>query len=230
MNSSIPIKTSPMPQIRRFTGQYVCFFRRNKRTYYVLEWDTGSRKWLRSMPDLPNLTLHRSSTSRDGEVSINIATYAAGFVRRISIKADGFYLKSGDHIIPILKARHALPPAFMATEYTALETPFTNTNEVLWSIQVVPPPIEIPAPPLAILQEKIPKRIAWLIAEDASKAGETCPISTNTISPITASVTTCYHVFETDSINEWVQRNPVNTPCPVCRKPCEVTAAFVQEV
>lgn len=213
-----------MPHIRTFTSQYVCFFRRNKKTYYVLEWDNNVRKWLRSMPDLPNLTLHRSAVSRDGEITINIAAYAAGFVRRIPITADGFYLKSGDHTIPILKTRHALPPAFMMTEYTPLGNPFTNTNEVLWSVR---PPAPAPSspPPLA-LYEKIPKRIAWLIAEDASKTGETCPISTNAISPITASVTSCYHVFETDSINEWVQRNPVNTPCPVCRKPCEVTLAY----
>jgi hypothetical protein len=218
-----------MPRIHTFVGQYICFFRRNKKTYYALKWDNTSRKWLRSNPLLPDLTLHRSNVSREGNVTISVATYANGAAKIIPITADGFYIKSGDIRIPILKARNSLGQAFMMREYTALDTPFTQTDERLWSIQVVPPPIEIPVPPLAVLQEKIPKRIAWLIAEDASKTGETCPISTNTISPITASVTTCYHVFETDAINEWVQRNPVNTPCPVCRKPCEVTVAFVNQ-
>ena len=213
-----------MPGIQTFTSQYICFFRRNKKTYYVLEWNNAVRKWLRSNPDLPNLTLHRSTVSRDGQVTINMATYAAGFVRRIPIKADGFYLTSGDHNIPILKAVTTMPTAFMMTEYTALDTPFTQTEHVLWTL--APPVIAAAPPPLAVFQEKLPKRIAWLIAEDASKAGDTCPISTNEISPVTASVTTCYHVFETDSINEWVQRHPINTPCPVCRKPCEVTVAF----
>jgi len=74
-----------------------------------------------------------------------------------------------------------------------------------------------------VILEKIPQRIAWIIAEAAKE--ELCPISTNPISPITASVTTCFHVFETEAINEWIARNPV-TPCPVCRKVCMATPAY----
>jgi hypothetical protein len=214
-----------MPRIRTFAGPYVCFFRRNKKTYYVLQWDNNVRKWLRSNPALPDLTLHRSNITRDGEVSINVATYGGAPAKLIPVTADGFYIKSGDICIPIVKANHSLSHAFMMTEYTALETPFTNTDYVLWSLATVHAP---EPPPLAIMQEKLPKRIAWLIAEDACKAGETCPISTNEISPITSSVTTCYHVFETEAINEWIQRHPINTPCPVCRKPCETTIAYEQ--
>lgn len=217
-----------MPRIHNFTGRYICFFRRNKKTYYVLQWNNTVRKWLRSNPDLPELTLHRSTTTRDAEVTINVAPYEASAPKAVPITADGFYLKSGEICIPIVKARNSLSQAFMMTEYTIVNTPFTHTDYVLWSLAAnVPPPLVIP-PPLALLQEKLPKRIAWLIAEDASKAGNTCPISTNEISPITASVTTCYHVFETEAINEWVERNPINTPCPVCRKSCEVTAAYEQ--
>jgi hypothetical protein len=178
------------------------------------------------MPELPEITLHRSSITRDGEVSINVATYAGATPKLIPVSADGFYLKSGDIYIPILKARNQLSNAFMMTEYKALETPFTITDKTLWIATQTQPPLPLHIPPLAIFQEKIPKRIAWLIAEDASKNSETCPISTNIISPITASVTTCFHVFETESINEWVQLHPINTPCPICRKPCEVTSAF----
>lgn len=218
-----------MPRIRTFTGPYVCFFRRNKKTYYVLQWNNTVRKWLRSQPELPGLTLHRSNLTRNAEVSINVATYGGAAAKLVPVTADGFYIKSGDHCIPILKARHSLGQAFMMTEYTALDTPFTQTDEILWSLEPVAAPVyAAQPPPLAITQEKLPKRIAWLIAEDASKAGETCPISTNDISPITASVTTCYHVFETDAINEWAARHPINTPCPVCRKPCEFTAAFAE--
>ena len=218
-----------MPRIHTFIGQYICFFRRNKKTYYVLQWNHNVRKWLRSNPPLPDLTLHRSNVSRAGEVSINIATYGAAAAKLVPVTADGFYIKSGEIRIPILKARHSLGQAFMMTEYTALENPFTQTEDSLWSVAPATVPVYAPEPPpLAITQEKLPKRIAWLIAEDASKAGETCPISTNDISPITASVTTCYHVFETDAINEWAARHPINTPCPVCRKPCEFTAAFAE--
>jgi hypothetical protein len=219
-----------MPRIRTFTGPYVCFFRRNKKTYYVLQWNNNVRKWLRSQPELPDLTLHRSNLTRDAEVSINVATYGGAPAKLVPVTADGFYIKSGDFCIPILKARNSLPQAFMMTEYTALDTPFTQTDELLWSLDaaVAAPVYAAQPPPLAIAQEKLPKRIAWLIAEDASKSGETCPISTNDISPITASVTTCYHVFETEAITEWIARHPINTPCPVCRKPCEVTVAYAE--
>lgn len=215
-----------MPRIHTFVGQYICFFRRNKKTYYVLQWNSQRGKWLRSNPPLPDLTLHRSNISRAGEVNINVATYAGAPAKLIPVTGDGFYIKSGDIRIPILKARNSLGQAFMMTEYTALDTPYTDTNEVLWSI-AVETPVSVP-PPLAVLQEKIPKRIAWLVAEDACKNNESCPISTNIISPITASVTTCFHVFETESINEWVARHPINTPCPVCRKSCEVTVAYAE--
>jgi len=99
---------------------------------------------------------------------------------------------------------------------------------------IVLPPLGPLVPPLLaaplgqqrprVILEKIPQRIAWIIAEAAKE--ELCPISTNPISPITASVTTCFHVFETEGINEWIARNPVNTPCPVCRKVCMATPAY----
>jgi len=108
-------------------------------------------------------------------------------------------------------------------------------QELMELVQDIPPHLgNIIVPPLAqaverpwTYLEKIPKRIAWLIAEEAAK-GEMCPISTNPISPITASVTTCFHVFETEAINEWIARNPNNTPCPVCRKVCLATPAYTE--
>ena len=216
-----------MPRIHTFVGQYICFFRRNKKTYYVLQWNSQRGKCLRSNPPLPELTLHRSNISRAGEVNINVATYAGAPAKLIPVTGDGFYIKSGDIRIPILKARNSLGQAFMMTEYTVVDAPFTQTDHLLWTLATAPVYAAEP-PPLAIAQEKLPKRIAWLIAEDASKANDTCPISTNVISPITASVTTCFHVFETESINEWITRHPINTPCPVCRKPCDVTVAFAE--
>jgi hypothetical protein len=216
-------------QIHTFAGSLVCFFRRNKKTYYVLRWDAPARKWLRSSSPLPDLTLHRSNITRNGQVSINVATYAGAPSKLIPVTADGFYLKSEDTCIPILKAARSLGQAFMLQEYTALDTPFTQTDVVLWRLAPAPAPAPAPTPvPLTarIRLEGIPKRIAWLIAEEASKSGENCPISMADISPITASVTSCFHVFETESINNWVQLHPNNTPCPVCRKTFTLTQAF----
>jgi len=218
-----------MPErIHTFRDPLICFFRSRKRTYYILQWENGVRKWVRTDINLPNLTLHRSSVSRDATVDISIATHLTGRAKLIPITADGFYLKSGDINIPILKTTAQMSQAFMLAEYTALDTPYTNTEQRLWSIQVQ---IQNPPPPppqqeMIAFIEKIPKRIAWLIADEASKNNESCPISTNPISPITASVTTCFHVFESDSINEWIKLHPDNAQCPVCRKPFDVTPAY----
>ena len=215
-------------RIHTFRDPLICFFRSRKRTYYVLQWETGVRKWVRTDINLPNLTLHRSSVSRDGYVNINVATHLTGRSKLIPITADGFYLKSGDLCIPILKTTSHISQTFMLTEYTPLDTPYTDTHQQLWSIQVQfqnPPPPQ-PQQQINTAIEKIPKRIAWLIADEASKNNESCPISTNPISPITASVTSCFHVFESDSINEWIKLHPDNTQCPVCRKEFDVTPAY----
>jgi hypothetical protein len=66
-------------------------------------------------------------------------------------------------------------------------------------------------------------RIAWIIAEDASKKGETCAITLDEVSPLTASVTSCYHVFDTKALDIWFQ---TNTTCPVCKQNTVATKAF----
>jgi SUMO ligase MMS21 Smc5/6 complex component len=83
--------------------------------------------------------------------------------------------------------------------------------------------VPTPTPAYANLPEPIPRRIAWLVAEDASKNSETCSITLDEISPITASVTTCFHVFNSDAIAKWLTTNPL---CPMCKKRCQATVAF----
>jgi hypothetical protein len=86
-------------------------------------------------------------------------------------------------------------------------------------------PVPQPTVILATTLEAIPKRIAWLIAEDAAKNDEKCPITMELISPITASVTNCYHTFDTQAIMSWLINN---TTCPQCRKKCVATAAYTE--
>jgi hypothetical protein len=69
-------------------------------------------------------------------------------------------------------------------------------------------------------------RIAWIIAEDASKKGETCAITLDEISPITASVTSCYHVFTTSALETWFQTKSI---CPVCKQKATYTPAYITE-
>jgi hypothetical protein len=93
----------------------------------------------------------------------------------------------------------------------------------LWD---APPPA--PAAPtviVAIAREGIPKRIAWLVAEEAAKHEEKCPITMEPISPITASVTSCFHTFDSAAIASWLTNH---TTCPQCRKNCVATVAYTE--
>jgi len=186
---------------------------------------------------MPDLVLKKSSTSILGRVQINISPYVNGATELIGVDSAGFYLQSNDTNICIVQRQGAirgLPQIYNAVDYRVdLTQPIIETEVRLWEIRVAEPPPEPPPgpPPLLMPVERmiklkaIPKKIAWLIADDAKE--ETCPISTNPISPITAAVTTCFHVFDHDSISEWFARTPTHT-CPVCREVCEFTRAFAE--
>ena len=191
----------------------------------MLEWNPQNRKWVSYFEPLENLHLCRSRVTIDGIVRINIASAVNKHARNIQVISKGYYLESGNTQITLVeKVGLQLPAKFMKTEYTKTDDLLTLTDMLLWT--VAPPPPPPPEDPEPQLQKPLPKRIAWLIAEDSSKAQDTCPISTEVISPVTAAVTTCYHVFDHASIVQWFTMNPVNTKCPVCREVCLMTKAF----
>jgi len=195
----------------------------------MLEWNLQNRKWVSYSEPLENIHLCRSRVSIDGIVRINVASAVNKHASNIQVMTKGYYLESGNTQITLVeKVGNPLPAKFMKTEYTITETPLTHTDMLLWTVAPPPPPEPEPEPePHASNKLKpLPKRIAWLIAEDSSKAEDTCPISTEVISPVTAAVTTCFHVFDHASIVQWFTMNPVNTKCPVCREVCLVTKAF----
>ena len=219
-------------EIYTFNTHHVAFFRPIKRTYVVLNWHHHVRKWLKFTDEMPGLTLHRSSTTDNGAVSINIATRPNGRGQLINVRSRGYYLQSGNTRITLVEKAGALPAAFNTVDYPLADPTLAAgiTDFALWLTQ--PPPL-VPALPVHAIAinvplKPIPKRIAWLIAEDASKSNESCPILAEPISPITAAVTSCFHVFDHDAINEWFVRNPVNTRCPVCRDLCLFTKAFTE--
>ena len=112
-------------------------------------------------------------------------------------------------------------------EYTTVDRDPTIPYERPQHLWILPPPAAAAAaaavPKPKAKPKPIPRRIAWLVAEDACKNKESCPISMEDISPITASVTSCFHVFDTPSLNTWLQEK--NT-CPTCREPCAAQTAF----
>jgi len=69
----------------------------------------------------------------------------------------------------------------------------------------------------------VPKHVAVALAEHASIKKDVCPITTNPISVETACVTSCFHLFESEALQTWLDSNNI---CPTCRvRNPSVTAA-----
>jgi hypothetical protein len=230
--------------IHNFTTNLIAFHRPIKRSYFILTWNGDQRKWHPYRGDLQNLLMRRSIVNRSGKVNINVATSRTATPTLIEVNSDGYFLMSNNIKITLVRQTgNALPPPFVKKEYTlanASDYPLP-VDERLWNLAPPPAPATVqqqqPANLVATTAtvthtpsfhplKPIPRRIAWLVAEDACKNNETCPISTNEISPITAAVTTCFHVFESEHLSEWFARHPVRTKCPVCREVCQMTKAY----
>lgn len=64
------------------------------------------------------------------------------------------------------------------------------------------------------------RNIADAMIRDAISQKATCPISMEPITQETAvCVAPCYHVFQRESIAQWLERE---TSCPTCREPCRL--------
>lgn len=68
---------------------------------------------------------------------------------------------------------------------------------------------------------QIPKFVTDALKRDAIQANYICPITMDSITTITPAITSCYHIFNHESITECLKKNKA---CPVCREP----VAFVQ--
>ena len=234
--------------IHNFTTLHIAIHRPVKRTFVVFSWEEEVRKWIPYTDDLPDLRLKRSSVSIQGVVHINMATRRYREAINIAVLSNDHYLTAGNmDIVIVKKTGTQLPQGYMKRDYPAppANAEVEITDKELWTVrapaqqeavQEVPglaalataaqqPQVQV-QPVLKIILKPIPQRIAWLIAEESSKSKETCAITTDEISPITAAVTTCFHVFEYESIQEWVNKNPARPTCPVCREVCAITKAF----
>ena len=242
--------------IHNFTTNHIAIHRPVKRTFVVFSWEAGVRKWIPYTDDLPELRLKRSSVSTNGAVQINMATrYNRGAIN-VEVSSNDHYLTAGNiDIVIVKKAGTQLPAGYMKRDYPAppATAEVEITDKELWTVRALAeqqaaqqePAQEVPGlaalaaatqqqqqpqvqvqPVIKIILKPIPQRIAWLIAEESSKSKETCAITTDEISPITAAVTSCFHVFEYESIQEWVNKNPARPTSPVCREVCAITKAF----
>jgi SUMO ligase MMS21 Smc5/6 complex component len=60
-----------------------------------------------------------------------------------------------------------------------------------------------------------------ILIEVAVSKGDSCPISMNPITKENAAVTSCGHVFDRDSIAQWLASSDRHG-CPNCREHCVV--------
>jgi hypothetical protein len=137
------------------------------------------------------------------------------------------------HNVPIIRklgnSAINFPNTYYSFEFQCTVNSILPPVDALW--ELAPLPIQQVPAPVPVIQrvrtpKEIPQRIAWIIAEDASKKEDTCPITLELISPLTAAVTSCYHVFDANAIASWFE---THTECPVCKTKCVTTVCFTEK-
>lgn len=212
-----------METIHNFTTNLIAFWRPQKHAYHALTWDSVSRHWRPWYGAVEGgLSKHRSTQHPErGSVEIKLMNNAM-----VRIECRGEFLLLGTTRITLVKriAGATIPNTWKGHELGPLtEREGVDLAVSLW--EVPPPTPPQPAVILGTVIEAIPKRIAWLVAEEAAKLEEKCPITMEPISPITASVTSCFHTFDSEAIASWLINH---STCPQCRKTCVATVAYTE--
>jgi hypothetical protein len=219
-----------MPPVRQnhihnFTGDLIAFYRPRKKTYYLMSWSNEGVGYWKPATLRENLApIRRHGTALNPTTSY--VTIRLMNNTQVEISSIGHYLLIADCNVPIVSrvSGSAIPISFINNDFGGvIEGDPHLRNVELWTVipEVVAPPTT--PPPIRLNLKPLPKRIAWLIAEDAGKNGDTCAITMEPISPVTAAVTTCFHCFDHEAIQTWMGNH--NT-CPQCRERCAVTKAF----
>ena len=214
--------------IHQFRDAYIAIHRPNKRTYTILEWVNTHNYWKRLFTDpdhLAQVVLCRQVIPM-APVKVNTIRGNTNEQRFVRCMTSGQYLLYNGHHVAIMQKRgdstSNFQPSLFVGEFPCDTIPIGPEATVapLWTLAGAPAPSAPLPKPIAV---GIPMRIAWIIAEDASKKGETCAITLDEVSPLTASVTSCYHVFDTKALDIWFQ---TKTTCPVCKQNTVATKAF----
>jgi hypothetical protein len=88
----------------------------------------------------------------------------------------------------------------------------------------LPPAPPASAPPAtAPATNQIPRFVAEIMKKEAIAKNDTCPISFESFAGTPVSITSCFHLFDTSSINKWLDRD---NSCPLCKAP----VSFVQAI
>lgn len=209
--------------IRLFCSDFIAVYRPNKSTYSILKYI--GNVWKRHNISPGSVQPQVIYEQDIPPAPVKIAIDSSGLF--VHCTGSGEYLLYENKVLAIIRKMpnsvKKFPQSYYSGEFTVNIRGERENDVPLWTLfpaePVVPPPSTPP-----IDRPKLPQHIAWIIAEDACKNNQSCSITLNPISPTTASVTNCFHVFETEAIHTALQ---VNARCPVCRaKNPVLTACF----
>lgn len=130
-----------------------------------------------------------------------------------------YYRNNWLHILDS-DSRESLPGDFTLTgrDVNALRDQVSRRLSMLETdIQDLMPPTPSP------VQTQIPRFVAEIMRRDAVAAKAVCAISLDPLADISVSITSCFHMFHTESINTWLEKD---SSCPVCK----VHVNFVQPI
>ena len=83
-----------------------------------------------------------------------------------------------------------------------------------------------PSAPPPSPEPVIPNHVLTALIRSAIADGKSCPISLVDFEDTCEfGITTCFHLFEKESIEKWLS---TNTTCPECRKPC-TSASYIKK-
>jgi hypothetical protein len=168
---------------------------------------------------LLNRTTWRQTLTRKSQGRLNrLATW----------RHTGACLKYDDIEYPVLRVQNSIAIIPLIKDQSFI--PIVNNNQ---ATRVITPPIHIPPttrnmtpptrsvpPPLQPIIDVIPQHAIKLILLGALIEGEICPITTNDITLMNGAVTTCFHLFDKDAINQWLNTPASRGECPVCKDSC----------
>jgi len=132
-----------------------------------------------------------------------------------------YYRNSWLHILDS-DSRDSFPGEFTLTcgDINALRDQVSRRLTLLSfeEFQLESPPA--PAPPPV---KQIPQFVAEIMKRDAIAAKAVCAISLDSIADISVSITSCFHIFHSDSLTRWLEKD---SSCPVCKAPVSFAQAI----
>ena len=125
------------------------------------------------------------------------------------------YLLIESRVIPIMKRKSGgvIPRRNCKSLHVKSKHSIQDLYPSLWTLKggiSDMPPVDY-----EVLKIKIPKHAVTSFVENAIAKAETCPITTNPIAMETACITSCFHIFETSALRQWLQQTK---ECPTCRE------------